>query len=115
MSSFQDLDREDRLRLVRFVCSFAWADLELQDEEKGFVHKLLEQLDLTEAEQAKAEAWLKLPPPPEEVDPTDIPVEHRQLFLQSVMGLMTADGHIDPNEMETLTLFENLLRVREDD
>ena len=30
----KSLTREDRLRLMKFVCSFAWADLEIQDEER---------------------------------------------------------------------------------
>jgi uncharacterized tellurite resistance protein B-like protein len=42
------LDREDRLRLMRFVCSFAWADLEVQPEERAFVRRLIARLDLAE-------------------------------------------------------------------
>lgn len=113
--SIRDLSNEDRLRLVRFVCSFAWADLEVQDAERGFVNRLLEQLELTDDEQGQAEQWLKLPPRPEDVDPTDIPEEHRQLFLAQVMQLMTVDGVVDPHEMETLTLFERLLRPEGED
>ena len=113
--SIRDLSKEDRLRLVRFVCSFAWADLEVQDAERGFVQRLFEQLELDESEQAQAQQWLKLPPPPEDVDPTDIPQEHRDLFLVQVTQMMTADGVVDPNEMETLTLFEQLLRPQAED
>lgn len=108
--SISDLSNEDRMRLVRFMCSFAWADLEVQDSERGFVNRLFEQLELDESEQAQAEQWLKLPPPPEDVDPTDIPQEHRDLFLVQVTKMMTVDGVVDPKEMETLTLFEKLLR-----
>ena len=111
----QDLQSEDRLRLMRFVCSFAWADLEVQDAERSFVHRLLEQLKLSDEESAQVEQWLKIPPPPEDVDPTDIPAEHRQIFLNAVLQLVGADGVVDSKEMETLSLFEKLLRTELDD
>lgn len=105
-----DLDSEARLTLVRFLCSFAWADLEVQDAERSFVTRMLERLGLDEEERQQAEQWLVLPPPPEDVDPTDIPEPHRQIFLSTMLQLVGADGKVDPAEMETLTLFEKLLR-----
>ena len=111
----QDLDKESRLRLVRFVCSFAWADLEVQDAERSLVTRMLEQLGLDDEEKASAEAWLKVPPDPEDVDPTDIPVEHRQIFLSTVLQLVGAYGVVDPTEMEKLAIFETLLRPTPDE
>jgi uncharacterized tellurite resistance protein B-like protein len=102
------LPREDRLRLMKFVCSFAWADLEIQDEERDFVAKMIERLDL-EDDRKQIEGWLKHPPAPEEVDPTDVPQEHREMFLDAVRKLVAADDRIDPKEAETLAIFEQLL------
>ncbi|WP_052546655.1 TerB family tellurite resistance protein [Enhygromyxa salina] len=102
------LPREDRLRLMKFVCSFAWADLEVQDEERDFVGSMIETLNLQD-DRKQIEGWLKHPPPPEEVDPTDVPREHRELFLDAVRRLVAADDRIDPQEAETLALFEQLL------
>ncbi len=102
------LDREDRLRLMKFVCSFAWADLEVQDEERDFVGKMIKHLEL-EDDRKQIESWLKHPPAPEEVDPTDVPPEHRELFLDAVRQLLAADDRLDPKEAETLALFEQLL------
>ncbi|PRQ03448.1 Tellurite resistance protein TerB [Enhygromyxa salina] len=102
------LPREDRLRLMKFVCSFAWADLEVQAQERDFVGKMIEHLELEDA-RAQVEGWLRHPPPPEEVDPTDVPREHRELFLDAVRRLVAADERIDPKEAETLALFEQLL------
>ena len=102
------LAREDRLRLMKFVCSFAWADLEIQDQEREFVGKMIKHLEL-ESDRKLIEGWLKHPPPPEEVDPTDVPREHRELFLDAVRRLVAADDKIDPKEAETLALFEQLL------
>jgi uncharacterized tellurite resistance protein B-like protein len=108
-----DLEPEDRLRLMRFVCSFAWADLEVQEAEQSFVRKMVEQLALGDEEKEQVEAWMKRPPRPEEVDPTDIPPEHRQIFLNAALQLVGADGVVDEHEMETLSLFEKLLRPEE--
>jgi uncharacterized tellurite resistance protein B-like protein len=105
-----DLDSESRLRLMRFVCSFAWADLDVQDAEVSFVRKMVDALGLDEAERAQVDQWLLRPPSPEEVDPTDIPPEHRQVFLSTCLQLVGADGVVAEHEMETLTLFEKLLR-----
>ena len=102
------LSREDRLRLMKFVCSFAWADLEVQDEERAFVMKMVNFLEL-DADVKLIEGWLRHPPRPEEVDPTDVPHEHREMFLDAVRRLVAADDRIDPKEAETLALFEQLL------
>jgi uncharacterized tellurite resistance protein B-like protein len=102
------LPREDRLRLMKFVCSFAWADLEIQDEERDFVGTMIKHLEL-EDDRPLIEGWLRHPPPAEEVDPTDVPREHRELFLDAVRRLVAADDRIDPKEAETLALFEQLL------
>lgn len=103
------LSREERLRLMKFVCSFAWADLNVQKEERTFVAKLVERLNLDEEERKRVREWLKVPPPPEEVDPSRIPREHRELFLEAVRGVVAADKVLDPEEYESLKLFEQLL------
>ncbi len=103
------LSRADRLRLMKFVCSFAWADLEVQKEERSFVKKMVRRLELDEEDRKRVSAWLEVPPPPEEVDPSQVPVEHRQLFLETIRGLIAADHHVDPEERENLKLFEQLL------
>src|SRR5690349_1186845 len=102
--NIDDLDQDSRLRLVRFVCSFAWADLEVQDAERKLVLKLLNELGLDEDEKEQAEKWLKVPPHPEDVDPMDIPLEHRQIFLNTVLQVVGADGVVDSKEMETLSI-----------
>ncbi len=104
------LDTAARLHLMRFVCSFAWADLEIQDKERAFVKKLVGKLKLAKDELAQVQGWLKVPPPPDQVDPTRIPREHRQLFLDTARQLVAADGQLDPEERENLALLEALTR-----
>ncbi len=104
------LDPEARLQLMKFVCSFAWADLEVRDEERKFVVKLIDRLGLTPEEIAQVETWLEVPPPPEELDPARIPREHRQLFLDAARAMVVVDGRVDPDEAENLALLEMLVK-----
>lgn len=108
--ALQKLDRDDRLRLMRLVCSFAWADLEVADAEREFIHKMVRELALDEDEAAQVEEWLEVPPPPEEVDPAEIPKSHRQLFLDAARAIVVADGKVDQDEAENLALLEMLVK-----
>lgn len=103
------LSHEDRLRLMRFVCSFAWADLEIKAKERALVHKMVKELDLDPAEAKLVEGWLQVPPRAEEVDPATIPRAHRQIVLDAVRRMVKADGNVDPEEAESLSLLEQLL------
>jgi uncharacterized tellurite resistance protein B-like protein len=104
------LDRKDRLRLMRFVCSFAWADLEVRPEERDYVRRLLERLELDPADRERVRQWLRVPPDASEVDPTAIPLAQRKLFVRAMEGAIAADGEIAPEERENLSLFKALLR-----
>ena len=53
------LDRAERLRLMKFVCSFAWADLEIRPEERAFVARLVRRLELDPDERRRVESWLE--------------------------------------------------------
>ncbi len=104
-----ELSKEDRLRLVKFVCSFAWADLQIADSERRFVHKLVRKLKLDNEERRQVEEWLDIPPRAEELDPAEIPREHRELFLTTAREMIEADGEIAEEEVENFALFEQLL------
>ena len=106
----EKLSPKDRLRLMKFVCSFVWADLEVKGSERKFVTSMVKKLKLSEEEAAQVKGWLKVPPRPEEVDPTTIPREHRQIFLDTMRDVVTADGEVAKDEWENLALFEQLLR-----
>ena len=104
------LSRDERLRLMRFLCSFAWADLRVHDRERDFIRKMVKKLSLDENEAQAVENWLKVPPRPEEVDPNEIPRTHRKLFLESAREVAKADGHVNPDERINLDLLEELLQ-----
>ncbi|MGB5694567.1 MAG: TerB family tellurite resistance protein [Polyangiales bacterium] len=104
------LDREDRLQLMRFVCSFAWADLEIADAEREFIVKMVIRLGLDEEEQEQVAGWLEVPPPVDDLDPADIPREHRQLFLDAAKAMIMSDGNVEDVEAENLIILDQLLR-----
>lgn len=104
-----ELSHEDRMQLMRFVCSFAWADLEVQPEEREYVGLLIKRLHLDAHERQQVLQWLEVPPRAEEVDPQDVPREHRRLFLEAVRQTVARDGVISDDEAENFELLEQLL------
>lgn len=109
MTSLAGLTRRERLQLMRFVCAAVWADLDVGPSEKSFILNLALRLGLPEDEIERVQEWLEMPPTPEEVDPTDIPPEHRKLFRDEIEAAMTADHVLDGPERESLRLLYELL------
>ncbi len=105
----EQLDRRDRLRLVEFVCSFAWADFEIKPEERVFISRLIRKLDLDEEEDLKVQQWLDRPPRLDGLDPTVIPQAHRQLFVDAIEGLIAADGEVSDEERDSFEIFKQLV------
>ncbi len=104
------LDRSERMRLMKFVCSFAWADLEIRPEEREFIRTMVTRLSLDDEEEEKVQAWLDLPPAPESVDPTMVPSAHRRVFIEAIKGVIASDGEIAPEEIENFRLFHDLVQ-----
>jgi len=103
------LDRRERLRLVQFVCSFAWADFEIQPEERVFISRLIRRLELDEEEDLQVQQWLDRPPSLDDLDPTSIPAAHRRFFVEAIEGLISADGEVADEERESFEIFKQLL------
>jgi len=108
-SMLDQLDRSDRLRLVQFVCSFAWADLEIQPEEREFIAQLIRRLELGEDEDRQVQQWLDRPPSLDDLDPTSIPAAHRRFFVEAIEGLISADGEVAEEERDSFEIFRALL------
>jgi uncharacterized tellurite resistance protein B-like protein len=105
----QALSPEDRLLLVKFVCAFAWTDLEITDNERRFVERLVERLGLGPEERAQVETWLHVAPAPSEVDAAAVPREHKKIFIEAARAVMYADGDVDPEEREQLDRLKRAL------
>jgi len=110
-----ELTRDEKLRLLRFVCSFAWADLDIDDEERALVAKFVDKMGLDEADAEEAMGWLDHPPREDDLDPYDIPDEHKKLFLEAALAMMGADGVVDTMEVESFALFEALMGMTDED
>ncbi len=106
---FEALDPAERLQLMKFVCAFAWSDLEVSGEERLFVADCIRRLQFTEEERAQVWSWLEVPPPVEEIDPSTIPAQHRQLFIEAIGRLVASDDEVTAAERESLVLFSQLL------
>lgn len=105
----QTLDRDERMRLMKFVCSFAWADLEIHRREREFVARMVERLELDETDATQVAGWLEVPPSAAELDPMAIPAEHRAVFVAAARGMVEADGVVNDDERDCLEIFEQLL------
>lgn len=95
---------------MRFVCSFAWADLRVADEERAVIRGMIRRLEFTAAEQAQIEGWLEVPPPPEDVDPRRVPPEHREQFLAAARAVIEADGGVVGAERDSYELLQQMLQ-----
>jgi uncharacterized tellurite resistance protein B-like protein len=97
---FETLARDERLLLLRFVCAFAWTDLEVRNTERAFVHRLVERLELGPEDASEVETWLHVAPAPGSVDPKDVPPAHRRTFIEAVRAMMYVDGEVEAEERE---------------
>src|SRR5438132_9185571 len=105
-----ELSYELKLKLIEWACAFAWADLEVQPEERELILKLMEQLDIQEADdRKKVIQWLKKPPPVDDLDPYSIPRSAREVFVRECEEVIRADGVIKPEEAESLALLRKVL------
>ena len=108
--NFVDLAPEERLRLLRIVCSFAWSDLEVSPSERAMIGGLVRGLELPPEEVAKVDGWLDHPPRARDLDPQEIPREHAELLLEAVRAIIRADGVVKEEEVEDYLLLQQLLR-----
>ena len=99
---FEELSREDRLLLLKFVCAFAWTDLEVREPERRFVRRLVDRMQLDADDVRQVEEWLSIAPSPQSIDPARIPQAHRRTFIEAVRALIYADGEVDAEEREQL-------------
>lgn len=103
------LDPKSKMALLEFVCSFAWTDLKIQQQERDLVMRIVGRFGLNADETRQVEQWLEQPPPLDDIDPTRIPMAHRRLFWEAAQLAVRADGHVVPAERDQLEVFRDLL------
>ena len=109
MTPLSQMSRDDRLLLLKFVCAFAWADLEVREAERNFVRRLIRRFALDQADAAQVEHWLTVSPSPGSVAPGQVPPEHREAFVEAARAVIFADGEVDPEERQQLERLEATL------
>ena len=80
------------------------------DEEREFVADMVERLELDADEARQVRAWLETPPRADEVDPNQVPTEHREVFVSAARAVLERDGEVTEEEAFTLELFRRLTR-----
>ena len=107
----QSLTLQEKLDLLAFASAFAWADLEIQQQEKRIYMALVDEMGLAGNEREIALSLLSSPPRAEQIDPMSIPVEHRTLFLSTAHNIILADNELKATEASLLDLLRSLLFV----
>ncbi len=97
---FEQLSREDRLLLLRFVCAFAWTDLEIKAGERRLVERLMDRMQLGADDRKEVEGYLHVAPSPEATNPKLVPAQHRRTFIDAVRAMIYADGEVEAEERE---------------
>lgn len=109
-TKLSDLGERERLQLLEFVCAFAWADLVVRPEEWLKVKRLMERLEIPDAERDQVLEWLVVPPEPDDIDPESIPEEHRDIFLRTIEEVIAADHELAWGEATQLDAFRRILK-----
>ncbi len=76
-----ELTTEEKLSVMRFICAFAWADLEVQNAERKLIKQIMTALDLDEEHHPTVMNWLDRPPRAEDVDPLTVPDSLKDIIL----------------------------------
>ena len=109
-----ELPTEEKLSVMRFICAFAWADLEIQIAERKLIQQIMSALDLDEEHHPTVMHWLDRPPRAEDVDPFTIPDSLKDIILDAATGVILADGELQDSEVDLLELFQNILYPEEE-
>jgi uncharacterized tellurite resistance protein B-like protein len=100
-----DLTEAERIDLMRFLCSFAWADGEVQPKERAVLDRVLAGLQLSDEGHAQVRAWLSAPPDMEGFDFGAIAPDKRSLFTDHAFEVAAADGGLAAEELAHLQMF----------
>ena len=110
----QSLTLQEKLDLLAFASAFAWADLEIQHQERRIYMAIVDEMGLVDNEREIALSLLSSPPRAEQIDPMNIPVEHRTLFLSTAHNIILADNELKATETSMLDLLRSILFVEGD-
>jgi tellurite resistance protein len=103
--STPELSENERVDLVRFLCSFAWADGEVQAEERAVLGRVIDGLSLDPGRHAEVTAWLSEAPDMDGFDFGAIAEDKRAVFLDLAFEVAAAHGGLGGEELGKLKMF----------
>ncbi len=107
---FTDLSSDERLILMRFLCAFAWADGEVQGQERAVIMSLLEHMQFSTDQRREVIGLLDQAPVDEEIDLTSVSEKHRIMFRDLAYAVVSADGRVHPGEKRLLALVNKFVQ-----
>ena len=105
----ENFTSEEKMQIMRFICTFAWADLKVVPSEKLMIERFCNTLQLDENQRKEVNSWTKRPIHPEDIDPFSIPDHLKKYILSAAKAISIVDGDFDEKEAELLELLQNLL------
>lgn len=91
---------EQRRTFVALACKIAWADGIVTNQERSFVHSMMERFAHEEISDQELNSWLEIGVPPEELN--ILPADLGEVFFVEALHLAFADGELADEEAELL-------------
>ena len=96
------------MQLFKYMCAFAWADMEIQHQEREMIERLIISLELSNDQRQTVLQWLDQPNTIPEIDPYDVNPDFREQIYQAAQAVVLSDGELTFNERDMLALLRNV-------
>ena len=110
---------EDHLMMYfQYLCAFAWADREIQQEERDMIVRNMDTLSVSEEQRSQILGWLEIPPDGALIDPYTVPRGFRNLIYNAAQAIVMSDGELHPLEKDMLDMLKEIfddMKQAEDD
>ena len=96
------------MQLFHFMCTFAWADMEIQQEEREMIERLMISLNLSPSQFQTVLTWLDDVRSLPDIDPYEIHPDFREQIYQAAEAIVLSDGEVTFNEKDMLDLLRQV-------
>lgn len=97
--------------LTLALLAIAWADREIQEEEKELLPRLLDELGLSGTTRERLERHFSEPVDFDDVPWRTIPAQGRAFVYRAAVQIARADGVVDPRERHAIARLAGLLEL----
>ena len=100
---------DDHLMMYfQYLCAFAWADHEIQPQERDMILRNMETLSVNDEQRAQILGWLETPPDASLIDPYNVPRDFRKIIFQAAKVMVISDGELHPLEEDMLDMLKDI-------